>query len=352
MKLNRVVGTIALFSNISNNIDKSKISLNDIIEITKFDMNNVNNIIFKMAQSQSELIPKISNYLSCAGGKRIRPMLTLASSFLFGCCGNDAHVKLAAAVEFMHTATLLHDDVVDESDMRRGTKAARKIWGNQASVLVGDFLLGQAFTLMVEAGSMEALAVLSKAAAVIAEGEVMQLAASKSLNSSIDGYFAIINAKTAQLFSAATSVGAIIANAPSKSVDAITQYGQKIGIAFQLVDDILDYNGDAGDLGKNIGDDFREGKITLPVLLCIEEANKAEKDFWQKALCEGQNDSSNFEQALILLNKYNSLSKTIALAKTYGEDAKRALLSIESDINAEVLKALLNVVDFCIQRVG
>lgn len=352
MKFNRVVRTITLFSNISNNIGESKISLNGIIEITKADMNNVNDIILKMAQSQTELIPKISSYLSCAGGKRIRPMLTIASSLFFEYAGNDAHVKLAAAVEFMHTATLLHDDVVDESDMRRGAKAARKIWGNQASVLVGDFLLGQAFTLMVEADSMEALAVLAKAAAVIAEGEVMQLVASRSLDSTIDDYFTIINAKTAQLFTAATSVGAIISKAPSKSVEAISEYGQKIGIAFQLVDDILDYSGNAGDLGKNIGDDFREGKITLPVLLCIEKADKAEKDFWQKALCEGHNSSSSFEQALALLNKYDSLSKTILLAKKYGEDAKRALLSIDGDVNLKVRKTLLDVVDFCVQRVG
>lgn len=341
-----------MFGNISNNTDSNKISLDDIIELTKNDMNKVNDIIINLAQSQTELIPKISKYLADAGGKRIRPMLTIASALLFCTITNEAHIKLAAAVELMHSATLLHDDVVDESDMRRGKASARKIWGNQASVLVGDFLLGQAFALMVQSNSMRALDILSKAASVIAEGEVMQLLAAKSLATSVDDYFQIINAKTAELFAAATSVGAIVANASDKDIEAMKQYGQKIGIVFQLVDDVLDYSGDLVNLGKNIGDDFREGKITLPVLLCLENCTAEEKQFWNECLCSENYSEQNLNRALQLLNKYNSLDATLKLAQNYGEEAQKALHSIECDINKNVFIALLEVINFCIRRVS
>lgn len=338
-----------MFNAVGNN---SEASLNAIIAITESDMQKVNNIILQMAQSRTELIEEISNYLSQAGGKRIRPMLTLASAALFSQGRRESAVKLATAVEFMHSATLLHDDVVDESELRRGKAAARSIWGNQASVLVGDFLLGQAFTLMVESGSMEALAILSKAASIIAEGEVMQLVAVKKLETSKEAYFAIIKAKTAALFCASTQVGAIIANAPKDDIQALKIYGQNLGIAFQLVDDILDYNGAIKDLGKNIGDDFREGKITLPVLLCIEKATMEEKDFWYKALCDQQNSELDFKRALSLLDKYNSLHEATILATNYGKKAKEALLNIKSCVDGKILQALLNVVDFCIKRVN
>lgn len=341
-----------MFTNISNNINSSKITLNDIIEPTSADMENVNKIILSLAQSQTELIPKITNYLSKAGGKRIRPMLTIACALLFGNCKNEEHVKLAAAVELMHTATLLHDDVVDESDMRRGKASVRKMWGNQASILVGDFLLGKAFTLMVQAGSMPALNVLSNAASVIAEGEVMQLMAAKSLDTSIDDYFKIINSKTAELFAASTSVGAIITKASNKNIEALKLYGQKIGIIFQLVDDILDYKGESANLGKNIGDDFREGKITLPVLLCIENCTIEEKEFWKQSLCEGQHSEENFTKALALLNKYDSLNKALDISKKYSIEAKEALNSIEGNIDNKIYAALLEVINFCIKRVN
>ncbi|MCC0029840.1 MAG: polyprenyl synthetase family protein [Brucellaceae bacterium] len=245
---------------------KNAASVRPLIDLTAADMAQVNELILSMAGSDVEMIPQVANHLVSSGGKRLRPMLTLAAAAMFGYRG-ESHVKLATSVEFMHTATLLHDDVVDESDMRRGKKTARMIWGNQASVLVGDFLLGQAFRMMVEVGSLDALDVLSHASSVIAEGEVMQLAAAKNTETTEDEYMAVILAKTAALFSAAAEVGPIIAGGDRAARSALKSYGTNLGLAFQLVDDALDYGGNAADLGKNVGDDFREGKITLPLIL-------------------------------------------------------------------------------------
>src|SRR6187397_3703718 len=242
-------------------------------------MQAVNRIILDKAVSDVELIPKLAHHLIDSGGKRLRPMLTIAAAKLCGYRG-DGHVRLAASVEFMHTATLLHDDVVDESDLRRGKTAARMLWGNEASVLVGDFLLGQAFRMMVEVGSLRALDILSAAAATIAEGEVMQLAAAKNTATTEDEYLAVIRGKTAELFAAACEVGPVIANRPKAEQTACRSVGMNLGIAFQLVDDVLDYGGKAAKLGKNIGDDFREGKITLPVVLAFRRGNDSERAFW------------------------------------------------------------------------
>jgi len=239
-------------------------SVKPLVENTKADMERVNQLILSKAGSDVAMIPEVANHLISSGGKRLRPMLTLASATMFGYSG-DHHVKLATAVEFMHTATLLHDDVVDESDLRRGRSTARMIWGNQASVLVGDFLLGQAFRMMVDVGSLEALDVLSTAASVIAEGEVLQLSVAKNMETTEDDYLAVIKSKTAALFSAACEVGPIIAGVSKAERNALRSYGMNLGLAFQLIDDVLDYGGSAHDLGKNVGDDFREGKITLPV---------------------------------------------------------------------------------------
>ena len=345
--------TLPLFNNHSNN-DLSQVSLQPILDLTKGKMEKVNNIILGMAKSQTELIPKIIEYLASAGGKRIRPMLTLASAAMFNYNSDTFDdVKLAAAVEFMHTATLLHDDVVDESDLRRGKQAARKIWGNQASVLVGDFLLGHAFKLMVETGSLKSLEVLSNAACVISEGEVMQLVAAKNFKTTKEDYFKIINAKTAELFSASVSVGAIISGRSKEDVDNIFSYGQNLVVVFQLVDDILDYSGEQNNLGKNIGDDFREGKITLPILLCYNKCNSEEKAFLTTALCEGQSSAENLAITIDLLKKYKSLDESFITATHYANKAKQALLDLsEKDINTEVRQILLNIVDFCICRVN
>jgi octaprenyl-diphosphate synthase len=273
-------------------------------------------------------------------------MLTLAMARLVG-YGGEGHVKLAAAVEFMHTATLLHDDVVDESEMRRGKLAARMLWGNEASVLVGDFLLGQAFKMMVEVASLRALEILSSAAAVIAEGEVMQLAAAKNTATTEDAYLAIIDAKTAALFSAAAEVGGAIAKRPAEEQAALRSYGRNLGIAFQLVDDALDYSGNSARLGKSVGDDFREGKITLPVILCFRRGGDRERAFWKRTLSDGKIEDGDFEHAVGLMKKHNAIDATLERARHYGAIARDALAIFPADANAS---ALTEVIGFCVSR--
>src|SRR5436305_13970138 len=262
-------------------------SVDRLVDLLAADMDRVNTTILSRTGSDVTMIPEVANHLINSGGKRLRPMLTLAMAVLTGYPG-DGHVKLAAAVEFMHTATLLHDDVVDQSDMRRGKLAARMLWGNEASVLVGDFLLGQAFKMMVEVGSLRALEILSSAAAVIAEGEVMQLVAAKNTATTEDEYLAVIRSKTAELFAAACEVGPVIGGRPKAEQAACRSYGMNLGVAFQLVDDALDYGGKAAKLGKNIGDDFREGKITLPVVLAYRRGTDEERAFWKRSLEAGE----------------------------------------------------------------
>ncbi|MTI04381.1 polyprenyl synthetase family protein [Roseibium denhamense] len=311
-------------------------------------MAEVNELILSKAGSNVELIPEIAKHLISSGGKRLRPMLTLACADMFGYRGNG-HVTLAASVEFMHTATLLHDDVVDESDMRRGKLAARKLWGNQASVLVGDYLLGQAFKMMVDVGSLEALRILSEASAIIAEGEVLQLGAAKNINTSEADYLRVIEAKTAALFAAAAEVGPVIAGQDAPMKKAARTYGMELGYAFQLVDDALDYGGSASDLGKDIGDDFREGKITLPVVLAIQRGSDADTAFWKRCL-EGEGVSdADLEEAISLLKKYDALSDTIERARTYGQNALDALDALPSGPHKD---ALADAVAFCISRVS
>jgi len=259
----------------------------------------------------------------------------------------NGHVKLAAAVEFMHTATLLHDDVVDESDMRRGRLAARMLWGNEASVLVGDFLLGQAFKMMVEVGSLRALEILSSAAAVIAEGEVMQLAAAKNTATTEDEYLAVIRAKTAELFAAACEVGPVLAKQPKAEQAACRSFGMNLGIAFQLVDDALDYGGKAAKLGKNVGDDFREGKITLPVVLAFRRGSDSEREFWRRTLERGEATDADIEQAITYMTKHRALDDTIIRARHYGSIAKDALALFPA---SRMKQALEETVEFCIAR--
>ena len=323
-------------------------SIQPLIDLTKGDMKKVNELIIAMAGSDVEMIPEVSNHLISSGGKRLRPMVTLASARMFGYDGNG-HIKLATAVEFMHTATLLHDDVVDDSDMRRGKSTARMIWGNEASVLVGDFLLGQAFKMMVEVNSMDALSVLANAAAIIAEGEVMQLAAAKHMTTTEEDYLKVINAKTAALFSAAAEVGPIIAGCGEKERQALRQYGTSLGLAFQLVDDALDYGGNSENLGKNTGDDFREGKITMPVILSYMRGDKKEKEFWKQSLEDGKTDDEALSCALQLMKKHNSLEDTIKQARHYGKEAQKALEGFKDTAEKA---ALSEVIEFCISRVN
>ncbi len=327
---------------------RGQASIAELISLTSADMGRVNKLILSQAGSDVEMIPEIANHLISSGGKRLRPMVTLAAAQMFGYSG-EGHVKLATSVEFMHTATLLHDDVVDESDLRRGRRTARTIWGNQASVLVGDFLLGQAFRLMVEVGSLDALDILSAAASIIAEGEVMQLAAAKNLETTEDEHFAVIKAKTAALFSAAAEVGPVIAGATRSDRAALRSYGMNLGLAFQLIDDALDYGGSSKDLGKNVGDDFREGKVTLPVILAYRRGTPAERQFWQSAIEGNQTDAAALEKAIGLMTRHSAIADTIGRARHFGGIARDALAPLESTPQKA---ALLDVIDFCISRVS
>nr|WP_236012678.1 polyprenyl synthetase family protein [Methylobacterium ajmalii] len=312
-------------------------------------MERVNAMILSRTGSDVTMIPEVANHLISSGGKRLRPILTLATAALTGYDpARDGDVKLAASVEFMHTATLLHDDVVDESDMRRGKVAARIKWGNEASVLVGDFLLGQAFKMMVEVGSLRALDILSSAASVIAEGEVMQLTAARSTETTEDEYLAVIRAKTAELFAAACEVGPVIAERPKAEMAACRSYGMNLGIAFQLVDDALDYGGTSADLGKNVGDDFREGKITLPVVLSFRRGSDEERAFWRRTLERQEiEEPRDLDEALAIMRRHRALEDTIERARHYGAMAKDALAIFP---DSPMRRALLEAVDFCIAR--
>ncbi len=321
-------------------------TIDRLVDLVTPDMERVNTAILARTGSEVAMIPEVANHLISSGGKRLRPMLTLAMAALTGYSG-DGHVKLAAAVEFMHTATLLHDDVVDESEMRRGRLAARILWGNEASVLVGDFLLGQAFKMMVEVGSLRALEILSSAAAVIAEGEVMQLAAAKNTATTEDEYLAVIRAKTAELFAAACEVGPALTSRPKAETAACRSFGMNLGVAFQLVDDALDYGGKAAKLGKNVGDDFREGKITLPVVLSFRRGSQQEREFWVRVLERGESKDSDLEYAIGLMTRHRAIEDTIKRAQHYGAIARDALALFPA---SPMKQALEESVEFCITR--
>ena len=321
-------------------------SISTLVDLVAPDMERVNQMILSRTGSDVTMIPEVANHLISSGGKRLRPMLTLATGGLCGYAG-EGHIKLAASVEFMHTATLLHDDVVDQSDMRRGKLAARMLWGNEASVLVGDFLLGQAFKMMVEVGSLQCLDVLSTASAVIAEGEVMQLSAAKDTQTTEDDYLAVIRAKTAALFAAAAEVGPILAGRPKAEIAACRAYGMNLGVAFQLVDDVLDYGGAAARLGKNVGDDFREGKITLPVVLSFRRGTESEREFWRRTLERNEIADGDLDAAIATMRRHRALDDTIERARHYGAKARDALALFPP---SPWKTALIEVVDFCISR--
>jgi octaprenyl-diphosphate synthase len=322
--------------------------LDDLVALVRADMERVNTLIISRTGSRVTMIPEVANHLISSGGKRLRPMLTLATAALAGYRGTG-HVNLAAAVEFMHTATLLHDDVVDASTMRRGKIAARMKWGNEASVLVGDYLLGQAFKMMVEVGSLPALAILSSAAAVIAEGEVLQLSAAKNTETNEDEYLNVIRGKTAELFAAACEVGAVIAERSKAEQAACRSFGMNLGIAFQLVDDALDYGGASSALGKNVGDDFREGKVTLPVVLSFRRGDEEERAFWRRTLERGEVQDADLEQAAVIMRRHRAIEDTIERARHYGAMARDALALFP---RSPMKTALFGAVDFCIARVS
>ena len=326
--------------------EKIKSALDRIGALVADDLIRVNQVIVDKMDSPVALIPQLAGHIIAAGGKRLRPMITLAAADLCDYQG-DRHISLAACVEFIHTATLLHDDVVDDSDLRRGQDSAKALWGNQASVLVGDFLFSRSFQLMVQDGSLRVLKILSDASATIAEGEVMQLMTTNDTETSEAAYLDVIRAKTAKLFAAASEIGAVVAERPPADSEALESYGMNFGIAFQLVDDVLDYSAEQAKFGKTVGDDFREGKITLPVVLAWRRGSAAERDFWRRTLEDLTQQDGDLDKAIALMRKHGALADTIARARHYGAIARDAL-GIFPD--SEIKRAMVNLIDFCIDR--
>ena len=325
---------------------KREPSLDALMGLVAEDMNGVNSVILERMQSKVALIPELAGHLIAGGGKRMRPMLTLACANLLGYPGTRHH-KLAAAVEFIHTATLLHDDVVDGSGMRRGKQTANLIWGNPASVLVGDFLFSRAFELMVEDGSLKVLRILSHASAVIAEGEVEQLTAQRRIETGEEQYLTIISAKTAALFAAACRVAPVVAEADEAAELALESYGKNLGIAFQLTDDVIDYASDAATMGKGVGDDFRDGKMTLPVILAYARGSDSDRQFWRAAISGERATDDDLGHAVDLLRSTGALADTIEHARTYG---RRAIDALAGFAASKAKAALAEAVEFAIAR--
>jgi octaprenyl-diphosphate synthase len=321
-------------------------SLEPMLALVAGDMNAVNAVILDRMQSEIPLIPELAGHLIAGGGKRMRPMLTLSSARLIGYTGTRHH-RLAAAVEFIHTATLLHDDVVDGSDLRRGRRTANIIWGNPASVLVGDFLFSRSFELMVEDGSLKVLKILSNASAVIAEGEVNQLTAARRVDLHEDRYLDIIGAKTAALFAAACRIAAVVAERGEAEEAALDAYGRNLGIAFQLVDDAIDYVSDAGTMGKDAGDDFREGKMTLPVILAHARGDAGDRKFWKDAVEGRRASDEDFAHAVALVRQTRAVDDTLARARHYGQ---RAIDAIAPFANGRAKDSMVEAVEFAVAR--
>ena len=311
-----------------------------LFDLLSEEMADVDHLInTRMVSENAPRIPEVTAHLVNAGGKRLRPLLTLASAKLFGYTG-PYHIHLAAVVEFIHTATLLHDDVVDESTQRRGRPTANRLWDNKSSILVGDYLFSRSFQLMVETGSLRVLDILANASATIAEGEVLQLTASQNLATTEETYLKVVRGKTAALFSAATEVGGVIAGAEEAHVTALFAYGDALGIAFQIVDDLLDVVGDAEKTGKNIGDDFRERKLTLPFIKAISKADDSEISFWKRTIEKGDQRDGDLEHALALLHKHDVIEETRAEAFRWAETAQSALAQLPSHEIKDHLYAL------------
>ncbi len=310
------------------------------------DLKACNRTIVQEMDSPVALIPQLAAHIVAAGGKRLRPMLTIACARMCGYTG-ERHVRLAACVEFIHTATLLHDDVVDESVLRRGLASANAVFGNKSSVLVGDFLFARSFQLMVGDGSLEVLAILSRAAATIAEGEVLQLTTQNDLSTTVARYLDVIGGKTAALFAAACQIGPIVAGRPAQEAAALAQYGTDVGMAFQLVDDALDYSADQLTLGKTVGDDFREGKITLPVLAAYEAGSAPEREFWSRTLERSEQTDEDLEHALALMERRGALTKTLDRARQFASSAQQALAAFP---NGELRQCLHDIADFTVNR--
>ena len=312
------------------------------------DMDAVDKLIKqRMASKEAPRIPEVTAHLIDAGGKRLRPMLTLAAAKM---CGNKTpyHIHLAATVEFIHTATLLHDDVVDESQQRRGRPTANLLWDNQSSVLVGDYLFSRSFQLMVETGNLRVLDILANASAKIAEGEVLQLTVAQNLNTSEDTYLKVIRGKTAALFEAACKVGGVISSADEKIIDALATYGDALGISFQITDDLLDYAGESSNLGKSIGDDFRERKMSLPLIKVLTKADQKEKNFWIRTIEKGDQQDDDLDHALELMIKHGALEEARKDALYWANKAKQAMNTLPE---SEIRNALMDLSDYVVRRI-
>jgi octaprenyl-diphosphate synthase len=331
---------------IDTNPEPAKASLDPLFHLLKTDLDSVNRLIVARMHSPVALIPQLAGHIVSAGGKRLRPMLTLATSRLCGYRG-ERQIALAAAVEFIHTATLLHDDVVDASDLRRGRDTANAVWGNKPAVLVGDFLFSRAFELMVEDGSLRILQILSRAAAIIAEGEVGQLVTANDTSTTEAAYLEVIEAKTAALFAAASQIGAIIAERPPAEEDALERYGRNLGIAFQLIDDMLDFSARQSELGKSVGDDFRDGKITLPILIAIARGDGEERAFWRRTLEDEDQGPGDLEHAMRLVERRGALAETLARARLY---AAKAVAALDIFPASALRQALVEAADFATSR--
>ena len=324
----------------------AKPSIEALTELTQTDIQKVNQTIIDHMESPVILIPQVAGHIIGAGGKRLRPMLTLAAARMCGYDG-DRHIGLAACVEFIHTATLLHDDVVDDSDLRRGSASANAVWGNKSSVLVGDFLFSRAFELMVKDGNLDVLRILSEASSVIAEGEVLQLVTANDTETTEGDYLEVIRSKTAKLFAAACEIGPVVAERTREEWKAFNSFGYNIGMAFQLVDDVLDYSARQATLGKTVGDDFRDGKITLPVVLAFKGADDEEKCFWRRTMEDLEQKKGDFRRAVTLLENSGALSSSIDQAHEFG---MRASKDLDAFPDSEFKTALLEAVDFAIRR--
>ena len=323
-----------------------KPSLGPLCRLLSGELDQVNLLIVQRMQSPVALIPLLAGHIVASGGKRLRPMLTLGCARLCGYRGSR-HIALAAAVEFIHTATLLHDDVVDASDLRRGRDTANAVWGNKPPILVGDFLFSRSFELMVADGSLRILEILSRASSVIAEGEVLQLMTANDTQTSEAGYLAVIQAKTAELFAAASRIGAVIAERPPEEEAALDRFGRNLGIAFQLVDDMLDFSAQPSEFGKSIGNDFRDGKVTLPVLLAFARGDKEERAFWRRTIEDQDQRAGDLEQAIHLVERHGALAETLSRARSYGATASDAL-SMFRDGTAR--RALVDAAAFATER--
>jgi octaprenyl-diphosphate synthase len=300
-------------------------SLDPLFRLMSADLERVNALIVERMHSPVALIPQLAGHIVSAGGKRLRPLLTLACARLCGYHSGGRHIAIAAVVEFIHTATLLHDDVVDASDLRRGRDTANAVWGNKPAVLVGDFLFARAFQLMVADGSLKVLDILSRASSVIAEGEVHQLMTANDTATSEEAYLAVIEAKTAALFAAASRVGAVLADRPDDEEAALERFGHNLGIAYQLIDDMLDFSAREAELGKSVGDDFRDGKITLPIVIAFARGDAEERTFWRRTLETGEQAPGDLERALRILERRGALAETLARARAYAGAAIDAL---------------------------